>query len=289
MESEERACDMRQVDTAEIKAALKEILGKIAFVYPEDIHESLLAAREEETGVSQDAMDMLVCNAEIAENEHIPICQDTGMVTVYLKIGQDVHLSGMLLKDAVNEAVAESYTQNYLRASVVDDPLFDRINTKDNTPCVLYTDITAGESIEIEAAAKGFGSENMSRVAMLKPAQGEEGVKQFVLDTIKEAGPNACPPMVVGVGIGGTFDYAAVMAKKALCLGFDYRDTDERYNVLMDELLEKANALRVGPMGLHGKTTVLHLNILHYPTHIAGMPVAVNICCHACRHERRVL
>lgn len=280
---------MREIDTDEIRQALEEMLGHMAFVYPEDVHASLLEARENETGMSRDAMDMLVRNAEIAEKENIPICQDTGMVTVYIRLGQDVHLKGKPLRQAVNEAVGNSYTGNYLRASVVDDPLFERVNTKNNTPCVLYTDIVEGEEVAVEATAKGFGSENMSALGMLKPAQGTEGVKQFVLDTIQKAGPNACPPMTVGVGIGGTFDYAAVMAKKALCLGFAYRDEDARYNRLMDELMEEANELKVGPMGLHGNTTVLHINILHYPTHIAGLPVAVNICCHACRHERRVL
>lgn len=280
---------MREIDTDEIRQALEEMLGHMAFVYPEDVHASLLEARENETGMSRDAMDMLVRNAEIAEKENIPICQDTGMVTVYIRLGQDVHLKGKPLRQAVNEAVGNSYTGNYLRASVVDDPLFERVNTKNNTPCVLYTDIVEGEEVTVEATAKGFGSENMSALGMLKPAQGTEGVKQFVLDTIQKAGPNACPPMTVGVGIGGTFDYAAVMAKKALCLGFAYRDEDARYNRLMDELMEEANELKVGPMGLHGNTTVLHINILHYPTHIAGLPVAVNICCHACRHERRVL
>jgi fumarate hydratase subunit alpha len=280
---------MREVSTDTIYQALYEMLGHMAFIYPDEIRKSLEEQKEKETGMAHEAMEMLVENARIAAEEHIPICQDTGMVTVYLTIGQDVHLTGRPVRQAVNEAVAQSYTDYYLRASVVDDPLFDRTNTRDNTPCVLYIDMTEGEEVIVEATAKGFGSENMSRIGMLKPAQGRQGVADFVVDTIAQAGPNACPPMTVGVGIGGTFDYAAVLAKKALCLGFTYRDADERYNELTDEILTRANALQIGPMGLGGKTTALHVNILHYPTHIAGMPVAVNICCHACRHERRVL
>lgn len=281
---------MREINVKEAEARIYEACARIAHVYAPDILAALkkgCANEEEERSVT--AMRMLLENAEIAESRQIPICQDTGLVTVYVHAGQEVHFTGGSLKEAIQNGVRRAYKDYYLRASVVDDPLFERINTKDNTPAVIYCDLVEGEDVVIEVTAKGFGSENMSALAMLKPAQGIEGVKEFVLETIRKAGPNACPPMIVGVGIGGTFDYSAVLAKRALLRSIEERNPDARYAALEEELIEKANALRIGPMGLHGKTTVLGIQIETAPTHIAGLPVAVNICCHACRHERMVL
>lgn len=277
---------MKEIKVSKITDMVAEACGRMAVLYPQDILHKLEVCREVETGASREAMEMLVENAGIAVQEDIPICQDTGMVIAFVTIGQDVHLTDGSLKEAIDAGVRKGYTEHYLRASVVGDPLFDRINTKDNTPAVIYIDMVKGDVFHIDLLAKGFGSENMSAVKMLKPAEGREGVKQFVLDTIAKAGPNACPPMVVGVGIGGTFDYCAVLAKKALLHGVKEKNPDPSYAELEEELVNEANALRIGPMGLHGKTTVLNIAIESYPTHIAGLPCAVNICCHACRHER---
>lgn len=281
---------MREIDVNEIKAKVAEACGKIAVFYNKDILSALQKGyQNEEDERSIIAMEMLMENAEIASQENIPICQDTGMVIVYMHVGQEVHFVNGLIHDAIQEGVKEGYTKHYLRASVVSDPLFERKNTTDNTPAIIYTDIVDGDAVEIEMMAKGFGSENMSQIKMLKPAEGVEGVKKFVLDTIRQAGPNACPPMIVGVGIGGTFDYSAVLSKKALLRSLDNSNHDEQFKKLEDELLQEANNLHIGPMGLGGKTTVLKVQIETCPTHIAGMPVAVNICCHACRHERFTL
>lgn len=280
---------MRTISVETIYEAVKTACGKIAVVYSSDILNSLKANRDKESGSSRVAMDMLIENAEIAERENIPICQDTGMVIIYVSIGQDVHLTGGSLNETIQKAVRDSYQDNYLRASVVDDPLFERINTKDNTPAVIYTSIVDGDEVVIEVMAKGFGSENMSAIKMLKPAEGIDGIRSFVLETIRNAGPNACPPMIVGVGVGGTFDYCAYLSKRALLHPLHERNKDPRYAKLEEELIEEANTLAIGPMGLHGKTTVLNVAIETFPTHIAGMPCAVNICCHACRHERVVL
>ena len=277
---------MKEINVNRIAEAVKDACGRMAVYYPADILHQLQECREKEEGASRDAMDMLVANADIAAKENIPICQDTGMVIAYVTLGQDVHLVGGTLQNAIDEGVRRGYTENYLRASVVDDPLFGRQNTKDNAPAIVYTELIEGEVLRIDLMAKGFGSENMSAVKMLKPAQGRDGVKEFVLDVIKTAGPNACPPMIVGIGIGGTFDLCAVLAKKALLRGMNVRSKDAQYAALEEEIIEEANALKIGPMGLHGKTTVLNAAIETYPTHIAGLPVAVNICCHACRHER---
>ena len=281
---------IREVHTSEVTKAVRAACEEIAFDYSPDILEKLKAAGESEPGVrSRAAMEMLRENARIASEERIPICQDTGLVTVWIHAGQDVHFTGGNLKDAVQEGVRQAYTGAFLRASVVDDPLFDRFNTKDNTPAVIYCDITDGNRVVIELTAKGFGSENMSRIKMLKPAEGIEGVKEFVIDTIRQAGPNACPPMIVGVGIGGTFDYSAYLSKRALLRGMNEGHPDERFRKLEDELLEEANRLMIGPMGLHGETTALSVKIEYAPTHIAGLPCAVNICCHACRHKEVTL
>jgi fumarate hydratase subunit alpha len=227
-------------------------------------------------------------NMEIAKEDATPICQDTGMAVVFLNIGQDVHIEGMGLKDAVNEGVRQGYQEGYLRKSVVKDPLI-RENTKDNTPAILHIDIVPGEDFEILVAPKGFGSENMSRIFMLKPADGEEGIKNSVIQAVKDAGPNACPPMVVGVGLGGTFEKAAFLAKKALTRNLDIPSEKPHIARLEKELLEEINQLGIGPGGLGGSTTALGLNIETYPTHIAGMPLAVNICCHVNRHAHRIL
>ena len=277
---------MRTIPVAEITDSVAKACEAMAFTYSSDILNQLKAGRDRETGQrSITAMEMLLENAQIAEQERIPICQDTGLVTVYAHVGQEIHFEGGLLKDAIQAGVAKGYTEHYLRASVVQDPLYNRINTKNNTPAVIYMDLTEGDQLILELTAKGFGSENMSKLRMLKPSAGEKGVKDFVLETIREAGPNACPPMIVGVGLGGTFDYSAVLAKRALLRDLSKSNPDPAYAKLEAELIEAANELGIGPMGLHGKTTVLGLAIETAPTHIAGMPCAVNICCHACRHR----
>ena len=281
---------MKEINVRKIEDAIASMCSEIAVVYNRPIRRALEKAKEAETGERASAvMEMLIENAEIAEKENIPICQDTGMAIVFLKIGQEVHLCGGSLNEAVNRGVERGYGENYLRASVVADPLYERKNTKTNTPAVIYTEVTEGEEVEIEIMAKGFGSENKSKTKMLTPADGVEGVKKFVLDAIREAGPNACPPMVVGVGVGGTFDSCAVMAKKALLRPISQSKPDERYRQLEDELLEAANELNVGPMGQHVKTTAVKIQVEHFPTHIAGLPCAVNICCHVCRHARMVI
>lgn len=216
----------------------------------------------------------------------MPICQDTGMACVFVEIGQEVHIVGGLLQDAINEGVRKGYDEGFLRKSVVKDPI-DRVNTKDNTPSVIYYDIVPGDKLKITVAPKGFGSENMSRIKMLKPSDGLQGVKDFIIETVNLAGPNPCPPIVIGVGIGGTFDKAAYLAKKALIRPLNKRNTDKFYSDLEEELLEIINNLGIGPQGFGGKTTALGLNIETYPTHIAGLPVAVNINCHATRHKER--
>lgn len=270
-----------------IQELIREACGTMACDYKPDILNALKTANESDEK-SKIAIQMLLDNARIAKEERIPICQDTGMITAYVHVGQEVHFTGGSLKDAIQKGVAEGYSKYYLRASVVDDPVFDRKNTKNNTPAAIYMDIVEGDEVIVELTAKGFGSENMSRLKMCKPAEGIEGVKNFVLETIQMAGPNACPPMIVGVGVGGTFDYSAYLSKRALLRGLDEYNEDARYASLEKELTEKANKLMIGPMGLHGNTTALKVNVEYYPTHIAGMPVAVNICCHACRHERLV-
>ncbi len=276
---------MREISVLKLTERIKEECGRIAVQYNCDILQALKEGyQNEEDDKSKIALEMLLDNAEIAQKEDVPICQDTGMMTVYLEVGQDVHFVDGNVYDAIQKGVSEGYTEHYLRASVVDDPAFNRKNTKDNTPAVIYTSIVPGDKVKVSLMAKGFGSENMSQIKMLKPAEGIEGIKQFVLNTIQNAGPNACPPMIVGVGIGGTFDYAAVLSKKALLRPISDSNKDNHYKELEDELLREANLLQIGPMGLGGKTSVLKVQVEYFPTHIAGMPVAVNICCHACRH-----
>ena len=281
---------IREVDVSTLIPLVKDACGKMATEYDPPILEAIRKGKEnEESERTRSVMELLLENADIAGREQTPICQDTGMVVIFAKVGQDVHFTGGSFYEALNEGVRQGYKDYYLRASVVDDPLYDRINTKDNTPAVIYTEIIEGDKVELELAAKGFGSENKSAIKMLTPADGEEGIVQFVLDTVKNAGPNACPPFVIGVGIGGTFDSCAVMAKKALLRSVDQNNPDPRYALLEEKLLKKINELGIGPQGLHGNTTALKVQIEQMPTHIAGMPCAVNMCCHVCRHAKAVL
>ena len=236
---------------------------------------------------AKEILERIIENYEIADQQNQPVCQDTGVACVFLKIGQDVHVDGNIT-DAVNEGVRQGYTEGYLRKSVVRDPL-DRVNTGDNTPAMLYIELVDGDKIEVTVAPKGFGSENMSKIAMLRPSDGLQGVKDFVVKTVEEAGPNPCPPVVVGVGIGGTFDKAAYLAKKALLRPVDKRNENEFYSNLENELLEEINRLGIGPQGFGGKTTALAVNIEQFPTHVAGLPVAVNINCHVTRHKTEVI
>ena len=255
---------------------------------PEDMRRSIENARNEEKwDTARGILDKIIENYNIADEKFVPICQDTGVCCVFLKIGTDVHIEGDLI-EAVNEGVRRGYRDGYLRKSVVGDPL-RRVNTGDNTPAMLYTELVPGDKLELTVAPKGFGSENMSKLAMLKPSDGVEGVKDFVLKTVEEAGPNPCPPIVVGVGIGGTFDKAALLAKKALMRSTDERNKDEYYAALEAELLDRINALGIGPQGFGGRTTALAVNIETMPTHIAGFPVAVNISCHVTRHRTVIL
>ncbi len=246
------------------------------------------AADTEESPLGKQILGQLQENLQIAGNDMIPICQDTGMAVIFMEIGQDVHFEGGLLEDAINEGVRRGYVEGYLRKSVVSDPLI-RENTKDNTPAIIHYEMVAGENVKITVAPKGFGSENMSRVFMLKPSDGIEGVKNAVLTAVQDAGPNACPPMVVGVGIGGTFEKCALMAKKALSRPVDEHSAIPYIKEMEQELLEKINCLGIGPGGLGGTTTALAVNINTYPTHIAGLPVAINICCHVNRHAVRTI
>ncbi len=279
---------MREISAEVIRDRIAELAVEANCLLPGDVKRRIEEARANEPWPTAcGILDKIIENYGIAGRELVPICQDTGVCCVFLKIGQDVHITGDL-REAVDEGVRRGYTQGYLRKSVVADPL-RRVNTGDNTPAMLYTEIVPGDKLELTVAPKGFGSENMSRLAMLKPSDGVEGVKAFILKTVEEAGPNPCPPIVVGVGIGGTFDKAAYLAKKALMRPVDERNPDEFYAALENELLDKINALGVGPQGFGGKTTALAVNIEQYPTHIAGLPVAVNINCHVTRHKTVVL
>ena len=280
---------MRTIHTDEMIRSIRDMCIEANLTLSEDMKCRLKNAKEtEKTPLGKQILSQLNENMKIAQEEQIPICQDTGMAVVFLNIGQDLHIEGMDLHDAVNEGVRQGYREGYLRKSVVKDPLI-RENTKDNTPAIVHIDIVSGDKLEILVAPKGFGSENMSRVFMLKPADGAEGVRKSVLEAVKDAGPNACPPMVVGVGLGGSFEKAAFLAKKALTRNLDQRSEKEHIRILEEELLQEINQLGLGPGGLGGSTTALGVNIETYPTHIAGMPLAVNICCHVNRHVHRVL
>ena len=280
---------MRTIHTDEIIKNIKEMCIEANLSLTEDMKCRFKNATEsEKSPLGKQILNQLQENMEIAAADQIPICQDTGMAIVFLNIGQDVHIEGMDLHDAVNEGVRQGYTEGYLRKSVVKDPLI-RENTKDNTPAIMHIDIVPGENLEILVAPKGFGSENMSRIFMLKPADGIEGVKEAIIGAVKEAGPNACPPVVVGVGIGGTFEKAAILAKKALTREIGVHSELPHVKALEEELLEKINQIGLGPAGLGGDTTALAVNINTYATHIAGLPVAINICCHVNRHAHRVI
>ena len=276
---------MRRIDVSLITQKVAEMFERVNHVLSDDVSKALKNACEnEESALGRRVLSSLCENMEIAEKEQIPICQDTGMAVVFLEIGQEVELVGGYIEDAVNEGVRIAYEDGYLRKSVVLDPL-DRVNTKDNTPAIIHERIVKGDKIKITISPKGFGSENMSKLYMLKPAQGVEGVKDAVIETVKAAGPNACPPFVIGVGIGGDFEKAALMAKHALTREVGKNSEKEEIKALEEELLSKINSLNIGPAGLGGSTTALAVNIETYPTHIAGLPVAVNMCCHVDRHS----
>lgn len=275
---------MREIKSSDITKKLKEGLLEIASVLPRDVMDRLVELRDKEKWpLAKETISTIIDNDNLAQRDSVPMCQDTGMVICFVKIGQDVHVDGSI-KDAINQAVREAYTDGYLRKSVVKDPI-DRVNTKDNTPAIIHYEIVEGDVFEISFAAKGFGSENMSKQKMLKPADGLEGVKKFILETVETAGPNPCPPIVVGVGIGGDFEKSCIMAKKSLMRDIDDYNKDPFYADLEKELLEKINELGIGPQGFGGKTTALRVFINTHPTHIAGLPVAVNIQCHAARHK----
>ena len=280
---------MREVSTDEITKNIKEMCIEANDILSDEVKNKIInSAAVENSEIGKKILSQLEENMEIAEREQIPICQDTGMAVVFIKIGQEVHITGGSLEDAINQGVREGYTEGYLRKSVVKDPLI-RENTKDNTPAIIHYEIIPGDKVEITVAPKGFGSENMSRVCMLKPADGIEGVKNAVIETVKLAGPNACPPVVVGVGIGGTFEKCALLAKKALTRDINSESSIEYVAELENELLDEINNLNIGPGGLGGKITALGVNIETYPTHIAGLPVAINMCCHVNRHKKRIL
>lgn len=277
---------MREIFAEQITNTVAELCIKACTQLPDDVKSRIYACRKSETwNTAQDILDVIIENFET--NENIPLCQDTGMACVFMNLGQEVHVNGNL-NAAIHAGVAKGYTEGLLRKSVVSDPL-NRINTGDNTPAMIYTEIVPGDQLEITVAPKGFGSENMSRIAMLKPADGLDGIKKFVLETVELAGPNACPPLTVGVGIGGTFDKAAYLAKKALLRDMDHPHPDPFYANLEQELLTKINTLGIGPQGLGGQTTALSVAIETLPTHIAGLPCAVNINCHSTRHATEVL
>lgn len=279
---------IRTVKVEEITKNIKEMCIEANHVLSSDMERVFLKAVDEETSpLGRQVLCQLKENLKIAGEDMIPICQDTGMAVIFVRIGQDVHIEGGNLTDAINQGVREGYVEGYLRKSVVEP--VERVNTKDNTPAVIHYEVVSGDQIDITVAPKGFGSENMSRIFMLKPADGLEGIKDSILTAVKEAGPNACPPMVVGVGIGGTFEKCAQLAKQALTRDIEKRSSIPDVKDLESEMLEKINKLGIGPGGLGGRITALAVNIETYPTHIAGLPVAVNICCHVNRHAHRVI
>jgi len=280
---------MRVINTSEITDAVAKMCQDANFYLSDDMKNAFEKGKAmEESDLGKKIFSQLTENLEIAGEDMIPICQDTGMAVVFVEIGQEVSLQGANITDAINEGVRIGYTEGYLRKSVVGDPI-ERVNTKDNTPAVIHYDIVPGDKVKITVAPKGFGSENMSRVFMLKPADGIEGVKDAILTAVKDAGPNACPPMVIGVGIGGTFEKSALMAKKALTRDLNDKPSIEWVAKLEEEMLDKINSLGIGPGGLGGKVTALAVNINTYATHIAGLPVAINICCHVNRHVSIIL
>ena len=277
--------EIRQITAAEVTQTVKQLFLDCNYFIGKDVLCALEKAAEKEASpVGKSVLAQIIENDKLAAKEEVPLCQDTGMAVLFVEYGDKVVIADGSFEDAVNEGVRQAYRDGYLRKSVVSDPVFDRLNTKDNTPAIIHTRIVSGDKIHITAGGKGFGSENMSAIKMITPSYGIEGVKNFILDTVRTAGPNPCPPIVVGVGIGGTFERAAQLAKQDTFRAIDTHNEDERYAALEDELLEKINKMGFGPAGLGGNTTAIGVNIETSPTHIAGMPVAVNICCHAARH-----
>ncbi len=282
--------EIRKIKADNVVCTVKKLFMDCNYFIGDDIMNALINAEQTETSpVGKNVLNQIIQNDKIAKAEQIPLCQDTGMAILFVEYGDKVVIEDGSFEEAVNQGVREAYKEGYLRKSIVSDPVFDRINTKDNTPAVIHTRIVSGNQIKILAGGKGFGSENMSAIKMITPSYGVEGVKQFVLDTVRNAGPNPCPPIVVGVGIGGDFEVCAKLAKQATFRPIDTQNSDERYASLEKELLEKINKMGFGPAGLGGNTTAIGVNIETAPTHIAGMPVAVNICCHAARHKSAVI
>lgn len=279
---------MRTIETKQIKEIVYDLFSRISFRYDENTKQQIIKAKENSSGRENSVLTLLLKNEEVAKNDNVPLCQDTGMAIVNLEIGQEVCFINGDLNKAIHDAVKEAYTNNYLRYSVVDDPLFERKNTNDNTPAVIHYEIVPGDKVKITCMAKGFGSENASKLIMLNPSDGIEGVKKEVIERVKEKGANACPPLTIGIGIGGTMDKCAYLSKKAL-LRNEYHNPNENYKKLEEELLQEINNLDIGPAGLHGKNTCLKVAIEYYPTHIAGLPLSININCHAVRKEEIIL
>lgn len=281
---------MRELSVNEITKAVKELCIKANKILPDDLVDCISCSKQSENNeTAKSVLSDLEANLECAKELDVPICQDTGMAVIFIEVGQDVHFVGGLLDDAINQGVSQGYTEGLLRKSVVSDPFKNRVNTNDNTPAIIHTKIVDGDKVKITAAPKGFGSENMSKLKMFTPSAKREDIVNFVVDTVKTAGSNPCPPVVIGVGIGGDFEYSALLAKKALCRSVSVRNSDEFYKSMEDEILEKINNLDIGPQGFGGKTTALCVNIETYPTHIAGLPVAVNVGCHVTRHASIIL
>jgi len=276
---------MKKLKSIKIKDKVKELFLKANYHINHDLMKLLQQAQKKETSpIGKHVLNMIIENNEIASREEVPICQDTGLAVVFVEVGQEIHLVDGDFSEAINQGVKEAYQEGYLRKSVVDDPVFERKNTKTNTPAIIYTDIVPGDKVKLLVIPKGFGSENMSTIAMLKPADGEKGIVDFVVETVKKAGPNPCPPTIIGVGIGGTIDKAMLIAKKAIVRKIGQSNKNSKYAALEREILTKINNLGIGPAGLGGNITCLAVHIDYLPTHIAGLPVAVNICCHAARH-----
>ena len=281
---------MREIKANQIKEKVKELFLKANFYINPDLTQRLEKALEEENSpIGKHVLQMIVENNKIASREEVPICQDTGLAVVFAEVGQEIYLIDGNFTEAINRGVREAYQEGYLRKSVVDDPVFERKNTKTNTPAIIYTDIVPGDKIKLLVMPKGFGSENMSAIAMLKPADGAKGIVDFVVETVKKAGPNPCPPTIIGVGVGGTIDKAMVIAKKATARKIGEHNKNSKYAILEEEILNKINYLGIGPAGLGGNITSLAVHIDYLPTHIAGMPVAVNVCCHAARHAEGII
>ena len=281
---------MNKVKSIQIKDKVKELFLKANYHTNQDLIKLLQQVQRKETSpIGKYVLRMIIENNKIASREEVPICQDTGLAVVFVEVGQEVHFVDGDFTEAINQGVKGAYQEGYLRKSVVDDPVFERKNTKTNTPAIIYTDITPGDKIKFLVMPKGFGSENMSAIAMLKPADGPEGIVNFVVETVKKAGPNPCPPTIIGVGIGGTADKAMVIAKKAIARKIGEHNQNEKYTAMEKEALEKINNLGIGPAGLGGNITSLAVHIDYLPTHMAGMPVAVNVCCHAARHAEGIL